>query len=48
MNEGFFKQKSTWLFDLDNTLYSPKLGIFSQIDQRMKEFMYFVICLINT
>ena len=28
-----------WLFDLDNTLYSPNLGIFSQIDERMKKFI---------
>ena len=29
-----FKEIDTWLFDLDNTLYSPDLGIFSQIDKK--------------
>ena len=28
-----------WLFDLDNTLYSPEVEIFSQIDKRMTEFI---------
>ena len=32
-------KKKNWLFDLDNTLYSPNLGIFSQIDVRMKKFI---------
>ena len=32
-------KKKNWLFDLDNTLYSPNLGIFSQIDERMKKFI---------
>ena len=32
-------KKKDWLFDLDNTLYSPNLGIFSQIDERMKKFI---------
>ena len=34
-----FKKKNIWLFDLDNTLYSPKTGIFLQIDARMKKFI---------
>ncbi|MEE2695153.1 MAG: pyrimidine 5'-nucleotidase [Pseudomonadota bacterium] len=34
-----FQNKTTWLFDLDNTLYSPKLNIFKQIDLRMKRFI---------
>ena len=34
----FFKKK-TWLFDLDNTIYSPKTKIFDQIDKRMKLFI---------
>ena len=33
------QNKTTWLFDLDNTLYSPKLNIFKQIDLRMKSFI---------
>ena len=28
-----------WVFDLDNTLYSPEVEIFSQIDKRMTEFI---------
>ena len=28
-----------WVFDLDNTLYSPEDDIFSQIDKRMTEFI---------
>jgi len=28
-----------WVFDLDNTLYSPEEDIFSQIDKRMTEFI---------
>ncbi len=34
-----FDNKTTWLFDLDNTLYSPDLGIFKQIDVKMKRFI---------
>ncbi|MBI3419310.1 MAG: pyrimidine 5'-nucleotidase, partial [Proteobacteria bacterium] len=32
-------QVSAWLFDLDNTLYSPHSGIFPQIHQRMSLFI---------
>lgn len=39
MINNIFKNKNIWLFDLDNTLYSPKTGIFSQIDFRMKKFI---------
>jgi putative hydrolase of the HAD superfamily len=28
-----------WLFDLDNTLYCPSLGLFDQIDTRMGAFI---------
>lgn len=28
-----------WIFDLDNTLYPPDLGLFAQIDQRMGAFI---------
>lgn len=34
-----FKKKNVWLFDLDNTLYSPNTGIFSQIDKKMKLYI---------
>lgn len=30
---------STWLFDLDNTLYSPDSDVFPQIHQRMSQFI---------
>lgn len=29
----------TWVFDLDNTLYSASTGVFAQIDARMKAFI---------
>ena len=29
----------TWIFDLDNTLYSPSTCLFHQIDVRMKKFI---------
>ena len=29
----------TWIFDLDNTLYSASTHLFGQIDQRMKAFI---------
>ena len=34
-----FNDKTTWLFDLDNTLYSENCGIFQQIDVKMKSFI---------
>ena len=39
MNLEVFKEKKVWLFDLDNTIYSPTTKIFDQIDQRMKLFI---------
>ena len=30
---------NSWVFDLDNTLYSPEEEIFSQIDKKMTEFI---------
>ena len=39
MNEKSFKKKKIWLFDLDNTIYSPSTKIFDQIDKRMKLFI---------
>ncbi|RMF12686.1 MAG: pyrimidine 5'-nucleotidase [Alphaproteobacteria bacterium] len=29
----------TWVFDLDNTLYSPTCRLFDQVDRRMGEFI---------
>jgi|MDSZ01.1.fsa_nt_gb putative hydrolase of the HAD superfamily len=39
MPTRFFNKINFWVFDLDNTLYHPKLKIFDQIDQRMKSFI---------
>lgn len=33
------KKKRIWIFDLDNTLYSPSTKIFDQIDIRMKIYI---------
>ena len=33
------KDRTTWIFDLDNTLYSRSTGIFNQIDLKMKKFI---------
>ena len=33
------KNFNTWIFDLDNTLYSAETGIFDQIDQLMGKFI---------
>ena len=33
------KKFNTWIFDLDNTLYSAETGIFDQIDKLMGEFI---------
>ena len=30
---------NTWVFDLDNTLYSAETGIFQQVDRLMGEFI---------
>ncbi|MEM8980467.1 MAG: pyrimidine 5'-nucleotidase [Pseudomonadota bacterium] len=30
---------STWVFDLDNTLYPPQVRLFDQIEERMRHFM---------
>ena len=29
----------TWVFDLDNTLYSAETGIFDQVDKLMGEYI---------
>lgn len=34
-----FNHVDTWIFDLDNTLYSPDCRLFDQIDVRMGEFI---------
>ena len=30
-----FKHVNNWVFDLDNTLYSPKVCLFDQIEKKM-------------
>ena len=34
-----FERTQTWIFDLDNTLYPADCNLFSQVDQRMGEFI---------
>jgi putative hydrolase of the HAD superfamily len=34
-----FALVDTWIFDLDNTLYSPECALFVQIDKRMNAFL---------
>lgn len=37
MPREHFQHVDTWVFDLDNTLYSPAVRLFDQIDARMTE-----------
>jgi putative hydrolase of the HAD superfamily len=34
-----FDATSTWIFDLDNTLYPAECNLFAQVDRRMGEFI---------
>ncbi len=34
-----FTSTSTWIFDLDNTLYPAECNLFAQVDRRMGEFI---------
>jgi putative hydrolase of the HAD superfamily len=34
-----FQQVSTWVFDLDNTLYPPRMRLFDQIEVRMTDWV---------
>jgi putative hydrolase of the HAD superfamily len=36
---GAFGRVSSWVFDLDNTLYPSHCDLFAQIDQRMRAFI---------
>jgi putative hydrolase of the HAD superfamily len=38
-NAPDFSAIDVWVFDLDNTLYSPSCNLFSQIDVKMKAFI---------
>ena len=39
MFKDIFSDKKFWLFDLDNTIYSPDTKIFDEIDSRMKKYI---------
>jgi putative hydrolase of the HAD superfamily len=39
MTRGALAHVDTWIFDLDNTLYSASTHLFGQIDVRMKAFI---------
>ncbi|UXU74068.1 MULTISPECIES: pyrimidine 5'-nucleotidase [unclassified Paracoccus (in: a-proteobacteria)] len=34
-----FSRVTTWIFDLDNTLYPPEVRLFAQIEQRMTDYV---------
>ena len=34
-----FQHITTWIFDLDNTLYAPDVRLFSQIEKRMTAYV---------
>lgn len=34
-----FKHVTTWIFDLDNTLYAPEADLFTQIESRMAAYV---------
>ena len=34
-----FARVTTWIFDLDNTLYPSECNLFAQVDQRMGQFI---------
>jgi putative hydrolase of the HAD superfamily len=37
--ERGFERTSTWVFDLDNTLYPAECDLFAQVDRRMGEYV---------
>ncbi|MFN4129769.1 MAG: pyrimidine 5'-nucleotidase [Paracoccaceae bacterium] len=39
MNRSSFSHVETWVFDLDNTLYPPRMRLFDQIEQRMTSWV---------
>lgn len=39
MNFNTFSHINTWIFDLDNTLYSPEVRLFDQIEEKMRIFV---------
>lgn len=39
MVKDSFSHVTTWVFDLDNTLYDPKVRLFDQIETRMADYV---------
>ena len=39
MQDRYFRDITTWVFDLDNTLYSPEVRLFDQIEKRMTNYV---------
>ncbi|MGI3211688.1 pyrimidine 5'-nucleotidase [Roseovarius tibetensis] len=39
MPKSYFSHVTTWVFDLDNTLYPPSARLFDQIDTRMTAYI---------
>lgn len=39
MPQPYFAHVTTWVFDLDNTLYPPSARLFDQIERRMTQFV---------
>ena len=39
MAHEHFRHVDTWVFDLDNTLYHPRVRLFDQIDVKMTDFV---------
>jgi len=39
MPRATFAHVETWVFDLDNTLYPPSMGLFDQIEARMTQWV---------
>ncbi len=39
MTKHHFAHVTTWVFDLDNTLYPPEMNLFDQIEARMSDYV---------
>lgn len=39
MNRAAFQHVTTWVFDLDNTLYPPGMRLFDQIERKMTDWV---------
>jgi putative hydrolase of the HAD superfamily len=39
LNPAALTHIDTWIFDLDNTLYHPRVNLFAQIDARMSQYI---------